>query len=435
MDKIENAALDEENNLVKTNASGLKIRPDLLLRHVPTTPSDRSVEKRRLRKYFVLNVIREKGPLSRAEIAKVSGLNLPSVSSLVDELVSDGLAVEEEARMALRGRRPIPVSLRADAACVLGIDIGKSTSMTMLTDLATNTILKTECPTPALESRADHAAWALQLVKDTFAQLKAPPPPLCGIGVALPGLIAVNEDHVIAPGGNGSQQPETVIAGLVQDALIEAYGVQVLVENDARVMVPGVRWFREEPPSQNFAVLNIGFGLGMGISLNGRLLSGAQGFAGELGHIPLGRPGVACFCGGTGCLETTASGAGLASMARQRGLATDDVEELVRMAREGDAAAQEIFNEFAAALGRGVATIVNLFNPEAIILTGKVSRASDVFLDRMNETVAMHALPAALTKVRVVVEDARTNLSLLGAVAVVLNHIFFSSRVSYEEVI
>src|SRR5690606_14979481 len=101
-----------------------------------TTPSDRSIEKRRLRKHFILNVIREQGPLSRAEIAKVADFNLPSVSSLVDELIADGLAQEEKARHVLRGRRPIPVFLKQDAACALGIDVGKRTTTALLSNLA-----------------------------------------------------------------------------------------------------------------------------------------------------------------------------------------------------------------------------------------------------------------------------------------------------------
>jgi predicted NBD/HSP70 family sugar kinase len=430
-----------ENPGTQTGAAegaALTTRRDLLVRSSPLTPSDRSIEKRRLRKYFVLNVIREKGPLSRAEIAKASGLNLPSVSSLVDELVSDGLASEEAARHAVRGRRPIPVVLIENAVSIIGIDIGKSSTMTMVANLGAKVLQKTERPTPHLDTPEDHARWALQVVQETLSEAGSPLPPLCGIGVALPGLISVQPESGDLPqqtNGKDAGVPGAAVAHAVQKALSDQYDIEVFVDNDARLMVPGMRWFSSRPASQNFAVLNIGYGLGLGISLNGRLLSGAQGFAGELGHIPLGRPEVSCFCGGNGCLENTASGAAISAMARERGLSTTDVEELAKMARAGDAPAKEIFAEFAGALGRGIATIINLFNPETIVLTGKVSRASDVFWDDMMNSVSRHALPAALARTTVVVEQASANLSLLGAVAVVLHHIFYSSRVSYEEVI
>lgn len=416
------------------NLDDLKVpfRRDLLVTESPTTPSDRSIEKRRLRKHFVLNVIRQKGPLSRADIAKESGLNLPSVSSLVDELISDELVSEEAARQVLRGRRPIPVTLRSDAACVLGIDIGKVSTTSLLVNLGSQTLQSTEQPTPHLSTPEEHAAWAVKVAQDTFARGEMSVPPLCGIGLGLPGLVATAESNAYQA---DSTDASAATVALVQKKLSEAFGVEVIVDNDARLMVSGIRWFGNEEQMQNFAVLNVGYGLGLGISLNGRLLSGAQGFAGEIGHIPLGRPDVACFCGGTGCLENTASGAAITSMAKERNLSSSDVEELAQMARAGDAAAVELFETFADALGRGVATIINLFNPEAVILTGKVSRASDVYQERMTQTVAKHALPAALARTSIVVGDPETNLSLLGAVAVVLHHIFYSSRVSYEEVI
>lgn len=392
--------------------------------------------KRRLRKHFVLNVIRENGPLSRAEIAKVSGLNLPSVSSLVDELVTDELVMEEEARTAVRGRRPIPVSLRDNAACVLGIDIGKVSTTTMLANLSAKVLRTTERPTPHLTTPDEHAAWVVQVARETFEQSPDEVPPLCGMGVALAGLVPdVESGSPSGENGNVSHADSAGIATAVHTALRDAFGVEVLVENDARLMVPGWRWFGEKAKSQNFAVLNVGYGLGLGISLNGRLLSGAQGFAGELGHIPLGRPDVNCYCGGRGCLENTASGAALTAMARERGLKITDVGELADLARNGDTKALELFQEFAAALGRGVATVINLFNPEVIILTGKVSRASDLFLDEVKQSVREHALPAALARTQITVETPDVNLSLVGAVAVVLNQIFFSSRISFEEVI
>lgn len=402
-----------------------------------STPSDRSIEKRRLRKHYVLNVIRENGPLSRAEIAKTSGLNLPSVSSLVDELISDGLVAEQEARHAVRGRRPIPVYLREDAVCVLGIDIGKRTTTTLLINLGAKTLASYERPTPELTTPEAYTQWALAAADEILSSSRDFIPPLAGIGVALPGLVSTNGTS------NGSSVDGTVASGEswlavepIRAALSQAYDVAVLVDNDARVAVPGVRWFSNgRPLYKNVAVLNVGLGLGMGVLINGHVLRGAQGFAGEIGHTPLGDPNVPCFCGRKGCLETMASGAAIGRMALEAGLQTDDVEELAIMAREGNPMAREVFADFAEALGRGVAVIINLFNPEAVILSGKVARASDVFIDDMKRSTEQHALPALLAKTHILVENPGKNLSSLGAVALVLHHIFHSSNIPYEKVI
>lgn len=428
----------KETDTEATDLMEIPFRRDLLVMPSPeSTPSDRSIDKRRIRKHFVLNVIREHGPLSRAEIAKQSGLNLPSVSSLMDDLIADGLVIEQEARLSLRGRRPIPVYLRDDAASVLGIDIGKRTTTTLLTNLRAKSLLSYERPTPELTSPEAYTAWAMEVAESILQEASGFMPPLCGIGVALPGLVSsANSDAPTVGEGAVVSGESWMAVEAMRKALSEAFGVEVLVDNDARINVPGATWFsNRQPKFKNFAVLNIGIGLGLGILANGHVLRGAQGFAGEIGHIPLGREGVPCYCGLSGCLENAASGAAIADMAKERGYKTQDVEELAQMAREGDAGAQEIFRIFAVALGRGVATIINLFNPEAIILSGKVSRAADVFLADLKTSMAAHALPAPFAETVLMVENPAKNLSSLGAVAVVLHQIFYSSHISFEEVI
>lgn len=406
-------------------------RTDLVvLPATESTPSDRSIEKRRLRKHYVLNVIRENPGLSRAEIAKTSGFNLPSVSSLVDELISDGLVAEEAARAVMRGRRPIPVYLCDNAASVLGIDIGKHSSMAILTNLAPKRIVTIERPTPRLPDAAAYGAWAVELARSVFTQVGENMPPLCGVGVALPGLVRSFE-----PGAQAASSEDTPAAA-VRRELKENLGVEVLVDNDARIMVRGTQWFSPHYlDERNFAVLNVGIGLGLGVAVNGKPMEGASGFAGEIGHIPLGRAGVPCYCGRTGCLENVASGAALSQMAKDAGLETSDVEELAALARNGQQAARSIFGQFAESLGLGIATILSLFNPETLLLGGKVCRASDVFYEPLMASVERHALPASFAAARIVVENPDINLSSLGAVATVLHTIYNSSEVSFEQVI
>jgi len=335
----------------------------------------------------------------------------------------------------LRGRRPIPVFLNPDAASVLGIDIGKRTTTVLLTNLVADTIETFERPTPSFRSPQACADWAVEMAQAMFTATGNDIPPLCGIGVALPGLVSIEATE----GTTSAPVPEGIGAAAVEPvraALAAIYIVEVLVDNDARIMVPGVQWSgSEESHCQSFVVISIGYGLGIGVALNGQILSGAHGFAGEIGHIPLGRPDIACYCGRLGCLDNTASGAALSSMALQQGLPTSDVTQLATMARNGNVAAREVFSTFAMALGRGVATLISLFNPEAVIIHGKVSRAADLFMPAVKEAVARHTLPAPLANVKIVVADPEKNLSSLGAVAVVLNKIYFSSQVTFEEVI
>lgn len=405
---------------------GIATRPDLVVVPNNTTPADRSVEKRRLRRHLILNVIREHGPLSRADISKLSGYNLPNVSSLVDELVSTDLVHEMEAQVVPRGRRPIPVYLNENYAGVLGIDVGKSTTISLIVNLAGKVISRFEHPTPQLDSVEAHANWVLEVSERALEGSNVSIPPLCGIGVGLPGLILKKSGESIQTRGS---------ADAISTALSGRFHVPVVVENDARMMAFGSIWFGTGRKYSHFAVINLGLGIGMGLVLDGRVFTGKQGFAGELGFVPLGEKGVNGFMGHPEALENTASGAGLMRLAKKKKLKVKDVAELATMAREGNQKAKEIFDEFAEALARGLAAIINLFDPDAIILSGRVTRAADVFLDRTRAELERHALEPILKNTEILISPLDVDLGPLGAAASVLQLIFRTSHVQVDEVI
>lgn len=401
--------------------SGLVVVPNA------ETPADRSIEKRRLRKHFLLNVIRLNGPISRADISKVSGYNLPSVSSLVDELVGDKLVWEESARAIPRGRRPVPVQLNSRAASVLGIDIGWSSTVGILLDLGGNQISQFEARTPKFKTAGDYIGWLHEVIGRLMETSTIPPPPVCGIGIAVPGLVP-------------REEPETRIiietpVKEIRRSLTEEFKIPVLIDNDARMMALGSLWFGEGKKYRSFAVLNVGYGLGLGVIMNGKLLKGSRGFAAEIGHIPLGDPAAPCSCGQVGCLQTVASGIGLARMAREGGLPVENVEDLVSMVRKGNPKAREILDRFSDALARGIATIFSLYDPAAVVVSGRVTRSADLFFDDVISQVGGHTLPAIIEPSRIVLSSLDVRLGPLGAAAAILHHIFYSSHVEVEKVI
>lgn len=405
----------------------LAIRSDLVVVPNNATPADRSIEKRRLRKHLVLNVIRERGPLSRADISKISGYNLPNVSSLVDELVADDLVREEEARAVPRGRRPIPVYLNENYAAVLGMDVGRSSTISILVNLAGKVLARVEDRTPELDTIDAHVQWVQKVADRALKGQGAPIPPLCGIGVGLPGLILKET--------NGKGQQATGPASAISTALQARYGVPGLVENDARMMALGSSWFGEGSRFENFAIINIGQGIGLGVVLGGRVFSGKQGFGGELGYVPLGETGAGSLLGNPDALENIASGAGLMRLARRRRLKVRDVAELADAARKGSAPAREVFGAFAESLGRGISTVLNLLDPEAVILCGRVTRASDLFLEQTLAETRRHTLAPIFNSTQIMVSRLDVDLGPLGAAASILHLIFKTAHLNVDEVI
>lgn len=406
----------------------LATRSDLVVFPRSRTPSERSLEKRRLRKHRVLNVVREHGPLSRADIAKISGFNLPSVSSLVDELVADGLALEDEAREIPRGRRPIPVYLNRAAAGVVGIDAGKRNTVALMTNLAGEVLARIEHPTPPQADARALAEWVCSIIEQISVASGNSAPPLCGVGVGIPGVIVKD-----AGPGNGAEYP----AIKVRQAIEQRFGVGAIVENDTRMMAIGSRWYDVGREFSTYAVINLGHGTGAGLVIEGRVYGGKHGFAGELGYVPVGERGVQAegFEGRPDCMENTGSAAGLLRMAQRDGLAVQSAVEVLELARDGNRTALAAVDAFADSLGRGIATLVNLLDPEAIILGGRLSRYHELFLPRLEQSVRTHSLPTILAATRILVSRHEADLAPMGAAAAVLDHIFHARHIDVDVVI
>lgn len=408
-------------------ASQISCRNDLVLIPTAGSPADRSIDQRRLRRLAILNVLRRDGPLARVEIAKVTGFNLRSTSMLVDELVRQRVVLEQPAVEIPRGRRPTPVVLNHEAAVILGIDIGRHRTIGRLMDLGGGLVHEEELISPAFARGSMFAEWSAKVARRTIQCAPAPLPPLCGIGVGLPAII-----H---SGGRNKLFDYPGAAARIRKALQADYPVEVFVDRDARMMALGSTWFGVGRKYSNFAVLKIGVNLGLGVVIDGRLVQGSFHKDLEFGHLPMGEHGVPCYCGGAGCLENLASGGGLERLAEKHGLATTDPGEVAELARSGDRKALAVFEEFSAGLGRAIATVINLFSPEAVVLSGRVSRAADIFLPRAREIANQHTVLPLFKNTAMIVSDPNARLGALGAVSIVYSHIFHSGHVNVHEVI
>lgn len=409
----------------------LRTRTGLLQLEAPDTPADRVAEKRRIRKHQVLDVIRRHGPIPRVEIARILGFNLPSVSSLVDELIAEELAIEEKAKKTAIGRRPIPVLLNTNAACVLGIDVGKSSTIGLIMNLGGIILSRLEHRTPHNLGMHETSGWLERFIEEMVDLNGAPLPPLAGIGIALPGLIWRS--------GARTQPRLEPEAQEIQDYLARRFEVPVLLDNDARMMAYGVMRFGNAIGIDNFVIVNIGYGLGTGLVIGGNIYRGHFGHAGELGQLPLGEKDVPWYTGLTMTLENVASGSGLERMAAAAGLENQGrpmtSAELADAAREGSRKAQALFKRFSTHLGLGLATLLNLLNPQAIILAGRVSRASDIFLPDLRREMNRHALDTIAQETQLIVSDLYENAGPLGTCACILQRIFSASHISVESVV
>lgn len=387
----------------------------------------RSLAKRRLRKHYILNVIREHGPLSRADISKVSGYNLRSISSLVDELVHDGLVMEQQAIEVPRGRRPIPVSLNNEAACVIGLHVGKRRTTGHLLDLGANPLSEMDLRNPPLKSAEDICNWVIESIYRLLRSGNGKILPLGGIGLALP--------TVASRGAAGPMFILQECEPLIRRRVEAEFGIPVLVDDEGAVLGVGALWFGSGRVYKHFAVLKLGYGLSLGLISNGKIVRGAPGFGVELGQVPMGEVGVSAPWGGESCLENVASGSGMERLAREAGLGKLDAKKIFQMHRDGDKSVGPLVDAFSEGVAKAMATIVNLYGCQAIIITGGLSHSHAAFLqdavDRMNK----YAVPPISDTVDIIPSEIADKLGPMGAAAIVLHHIFRSSHVELEEVI
>jgi len=375
---------------------------------------------RRLNRLRVIDALRDEGLISRAEIARRTGLSRSTVSSLVSELQADGLVVERSEPAAAHGdqggRPPILLSFDASAGVAVGIDFDHHHVRVAISDLSSRILVERE-----LELDTDHAAHegldaAAELVTELLAEAGVDEARVIGAGMCLPGPIhrptGVVGSTAILPGWVGVAAAEEMHRRL---------DLPILVDNDANLAALAEAAFGAGRDAKDLVYLMISSGIGAGLVLNGRLYRGAEGLAGELGHVLVDADGPVCRCGNRGCLETVAGTDALAELLRRSHGDGLDGRAIVRLAREGDLGCRRVIADAGRAIGQVAATLVNVLNPELLIVGGDLSDAGELLLDGVRESLERSALPTAVQAADVVAGSLGDRAEVLGAIALVLS--------------
>ncbi len=376
---------------------------------------------------LVLRTIYDLGPISRAEIARVTELTRTSVSELVGEAIDEGLVEEVGRGPSSGGKAPILVQVVEDARVVIGLDLGEQAFAGALVDLRGRVQRRIEVPVDGRDGKA--ALGAVERLVDELVDA-APAGRLLGIGVGTPGLVdtetgeirwAVNLDWQDLPLGR---------------ILAERTGLPAFVANDSRAAAMGEYLFDVNRRAPNLVAIKIGHGIGAGIVLGGELFAGDGFGAGEIGHTSVVDDGVECRCGRFGCLETVASSRAvveqaLAEAARhpdgdlarrlaQNGgeLTIDDVAEAVRA---GDEQARRIAAAAGRWLGRAVAALIGTLDIRHVVLLGNVTHLGDPWLDAVRDEAARRALTLLSRETSIEIGGTSEDTVLLGASALLMS--------------
>jgi predicted NBD/HSP70 family sugar kinase len=365
----------------------------------------------------VIEVLRTQGRTSQADIARATGLSRTTVSSLVAELKHSSLVFEVDVRGPnIRGGRPgVQLVLQNSASAVLGIDFGHSHVLVAVADLAHNVLAERRCDLD-VDHRAEEALdasarMAVEVLEEAGVERKN----VIGAGIGIPGPV----DRARGTVGSATILPGWL--GLrIGDELERRLGIPVEIENDANLGALAELTWGSGRDCMNFAYIKAATGVGAGLVVDGSLLRGASGTAGEIGHTTLDESGALCYCGNRGCLETVASGPAIIRL-----VGGDDSESLtlggvIELAAQGDLRCRRAISDAGREIGVAVAGLCNLINPERIVVGGLLSRAGDLLLQPIRDSIRRYTVLAAAESVDVVPATFVERAELLGALALII---------------
>lgn len=368
----------------------------------------------------ILELISDRGPISRVEIAEVTGLTPATVSNIVKGLLERKLVRETQLGESRGGRKPILLELNPSGAYVIGLEWGIAEIKAVLLNLKKKVVKSSS--KPVKEFTPEHfIRITTSIVADYLNYLKDDRDKLSGIGVGIHGLVN-------PAAGMSMYAPHFKWENIrIRELLQREIKLPILLDNDVRMMALAEKWAGRD----NFIFINTGPGIGSAIVINGSLLYGRDYSAGEFGHMTIVENGELCSCGNYGCLEALVSLNRLVreyNNALQKEVSLQEVKEewqrLTRATREGEEEANNIIEKAGQYLGRGIANLVNLLNPEAVVIGGDFLMAREVILPVIKKQVFKNTLKLPGKGLEIVPTNFGELVGAIGAGTKVLQEIF-----------
>ena len=374
----------------------------------------------------VLELIWRERRISRAEIARRTGLSRSTVSEVVEGLLESRLVAEVGDGPSEGGRRPVVLQFQDDAYGILGIDVGAAHVAAALVDLRGQVLAWEYRPHPVRTDPTGTSSLMVELSESCLKRWKLGIDRLAGIGVAVPSPVDPRDSDrvsdVVMPDWKGQS---------VGGALRERFQVPVFVDNDANLGALAERWWGAGRDVDDFVYVKVATGVGAGLIVRKEIYRGATGVAGEIGHLAIDPKGEPCVCGLRGCLATRVGSRAL--IARAIAL-RDDYPDSTLTGREvtitaiedaalaGDPLALHVVDEAAEYLGIAVAGMLNLVNPGRVIIGGGLSRLGELLLSRLRRSMSSRTLVSSIAPTEIVASELGPRTVALGAATLVLQN-------------
>ncbi|HEY1011306.1 MAG TPA: ROK family protein [Herpetosiphonaceae bacterium] len=383
---------------------------------------------------LVVEAIRQRGPLSRTDLAEISGCSRAKMTTVAANLLAKGILIEVGAGDSQGGRRPRLLNFNPNQGYVVGVDMGATSIDLALADLTGAILERHSEPADVRDGPAVLLERITAIINQLLARRRLDPSQVTAMGLGVPGPVEFSSGRLVSPplmpAWDRFPIPATLQAAFPRS--------QVIVDNDANVMALGELVAGAGQGIDHFFLVKIGTGIGAGIICNGAVHRGSDGCAGDIGHICADRNGPICHCGKTGCLEAIAAGPALAARAlelaetgRSPILASRlalqgqlSAADLGAAAAAGDRAALELIQDSGRLIGEALAGLVNFFNPRLIVITGGVSLIGHQLLASLKQAVLQRSLPLSTKGLRIDYGALGLDAGLRGALTLAIKHAF-----------
>lgn len=378
---------------------------------------------------MVFDLIRRKGPISRAEIARTIGLSIPTVMKITEEFSYKQFVQDVGKGESSGGKRPELLELVPDSKYIIGVGVGRSKTNVLMMNLAGEVFIREIMETGGTAVPEVWISRLIQVIENVIRESGLSRKQILGMGIGMPGILDEKSGKVLFSPDFKWENVDMLTP------IRERFKMDITIENANRALAMGEYYFGAGVDSRNFLVVNLGHGIGSAIMREGEFYRGSSGSSGEIGHIILEKNGPKCNCGNLGCLEAIASGNAIARDAKiavLEGNATkimelvnEDINRIeaktvFEAARLGDRLAIQITERAMQYIGIGLANYINLLDPDLIILFGGLTNAGDIFLKKVKEVLRERQMKFAGRQVKLVISQMGENGTAVGSASLVL---------------
>jgi len=365
----------------------------------------------------LFQLLRDGQPRTRAELASVTGLARSTIALRVDALMELGLVSPVGDAQSTGGRPSSQFALNPSAKVVLAADLGATHATIAVTDLTGTTLAEQSGRRDIADGPESVLSWMVETGRELLKGLGRKQTDVIAIGIGLPGPVEHSTgmpiNPPIMPGWHHFDVPSYVQQHLE---------VPVLVDNDVNIMALGEQAY-SWPSTEHMIFVKVATGIGSGVISSGRLQRGAQGIAGDIGHVQIPRgAGVPCHCGNRGCLEAMASGPAIAAELRKGGLAVDTSQDVIDLVKTGNIDAIQAVRQAGRDIGEVLTACVSLMNPSVIAIGGSMAQAGEHLIAGVREIVYTRSMPLATGHLSIVQSTAGANAAVLGASMLAIHH-------------